>query len=187
MPATSAFTFHPVADAEVMPGVKVVRLKPHGDARGRFIETFRQEWFPGRPTMLQSNRSDSEPGVLRGLHYHLRQADYWYVPAGRILVALADLRAGSSARGAVSTFEIGDGHDLGVYIPPGVAHGYLALTRVTMTYLVDRYYDPNDELGVAWDDPDLALRWPLQGPPNLSGRDQKNPKVRDLDPSKLPP
>jgi dTDP-4-dehydrorhamnose 3,5-epimerase len=176
-----------VVTPEAMPGVRVVPLKAHVDARGRFTETYRQEWFPGRPAMVQGNRSDSEPNVLRGLHYHLRQADYWYVPAGRVLVALADLRASSPVRGAVTTFEIGEGHEVGVYIPPGVAHGYYALVRATMTYLVDRYYDTNDELGVAWDDPELAIPWPFDGQPLLSPRDQKNPRVADLDPTRLPP
>ena len=174
--------------ADAMPGVRIVQLKPHVDARGRFIETYRQEWFEGRPAMVQGNRSDSEPNVLRGLHYHLRQADYWYVPAGRVFVALADLRRSSPVRGCVATLEIGDGRDLGVYIPPGVAHGYYAIERSTMTYMVDRYYDTNDELGVAWDDPELAIAWPLiDKTPLLSPRDQKNPRVADLDPARLAP
>lgn len=176
-----------VVSAETMPGVRVIELKPHADARGRFIESYRQEWFPGRPAMVQNNRSDSVANVLRGLHYHLKQADYWYVPAGRVFVALADLRRGSPVRGSVATLEIGDGHDLGVYIPPGVAHGYYAIVPSTMTYMVDRYYDTNDELGVAWDDPELSIPWPFQGAPLLSPRDQKNPRVAGLDPTRLPP
>jgi dTDP-4-dehydrorhamnose 3,5-epimerase len=175
-----------VVDAEAMPGVRVVELKVHADARGRFIETYREAWFPRRPPMVQSNRSDSVQGVLRGLHYHRHQTDYWYVPDGRILVALADLRLSSPTRGAVSTFEIGEGHELGVLIPPGVAHGYYTLTKATMTYLVDRYYDTNDELGVAWDDPELGIKWPFQGKPLLSGRDEKNGRVAQLDPKLLP-
>jgi dTDP-4-dehydrorhamnose 3,5-epimerase len=174
---------------EAMPGVKVVTLQPHVDARGRFTETFRQEWFPGRPAMVQGNRSDSEANVLRGLHYHLKQADYWYVPFGRVFVALADLRKGSPVRGSICTFEIGgEGKELGVYIPPGVAHGYYAVVRATMTYMVDQYYDTNDELGVAWDDPELSIPWPLVAEaPLLSPRDQKNPRVAALDPTRLPP
>lgn len=180
-----------VVSATTIPGVIARPLLVHGDERGCFVETFRQEWFPGAPPMLQGNRSDSVAGVLRGLHFHRRQADYWYVPRGVILVALADLRLGSPTEGAVSVFRIGDGHPLGVYIPPGVAHGYLSLTDCTMTYLVDRTYDPTDELGVTWDDPDLAIDWPLGAAhglperPILSGRDQKNPKVSELDPAQL--
>ena len=77
-------------------GVLLVRLVGHGDDRGRFMETFRHEWFPGAPAMVQGNRSDSKRGTLRGLHYHLHQADYWFVPTGTILVALHDLRRSAS-------------------------------------------------------------------------------------------
>ena len=64
-------------EPEAIQGVRVVALKSHPDERGRFLETFRQEWFPGRPVMVQGNRSDSKEGVLRGLHFHRKQADYW--------------------------------------------------------------------------------------------------------------
>lgn len=163
----------------------VVKLAEHGDARGRFIETFRQEWFPGTPPMIQSNRSDSRRGVVRALHYHMRQADYWYAPRGRIFVAMADLRPSSPSRGKTLTLEIGEGAELGVYIPPGVAHGFQALSDATLTYLVDRYYDASDEHGVAWDDPDLGIRWPITEAV-LSDRDRANPRLADIPREALP-
>jgi dTDP-4-dehydrorhamnose 3,5-epimerase len=175
-----------VVEASAMPGLVVRELTVHGDGRGCFVESFRQEWFPGRPNMVQGNRSDSAEGVLRGLHFHHHQSDYWYVPRGQVLVALVDLRTGSPTEDSVATFTIGDGHPLGVYIPPGVAHGYYSLTDCTMTYMVDRYYDPQDERGVAWDDPWLGIAWP-SNTPTLSGRDQHNPCVADLDPSQRLP
>ncbi len=165
-------------------GVILVHLLPHGDERGRFIETYRQEWFPG-PPMLQGNRSDSKAGVLRGLHFHRYQADYWYVPNGRILVALHDLRRSSPTRGKSLAFEIGEGADIGVYIPPGVAHGFQAVTVATLTYLVDQYYDASDEHGLAWDDPDAAIPWTLADP-ILSDRDKQNPKLADIPQDDLP-
>lgn len=171
-------------DPSEIPGVSVRPLTIHQDERGCFVETYREEWFPGRPHMVQGNRADSVAHVLRGLHFHRHQADYWYVTAGRILVVLADLRVGSPTRGRTATLEIGDGAPLGVYIPPGVAHGYYALTACTMTYLVDQTYDPADELGVTWDDPDLAIAWPGREP-LLSPRDQQNPRVADLDEATL--
>ncbi len=170
-----------------MPGVGVMPLKAHADARGRFIETYRQEWFPGRPAMLQGNRSDSVAGVLRGLHFHRKQADYWYVPEGRVLAALADLRAGSPTEGAVAVLELGRGAEVGLYVPPGVAHGYYALEAATMTYLVDQYYDPSDELGVAWDDPELGVPWPFEGKPLLSPRDEQNPRLAAIPAAARPP
>ena len=73
-------------------GLKIARLTAFGDERGRFLETFRKDWFPERSwEIVQTNRSDSRAGVLRGLHYHFQQVDYWYVPRGRIRVGLADL------------------------------------------------------------------------------------------------
>lgn len=166
-------------------GVALVRLKIHADERGRFLETYREEWFPDRPPMVQQNRSDSKRGVIRGLHYHLHQADYWYAPAGRILVALHDLRRSSPSRGTSASFEIGGPDELGVYIPPGVAHGFQALTDATLSYLVDRTYDPADEHGLAWDDPDAAIPWPIADP-ILSGRDLDNPRSTDIPPDELP-
>jgi dTDP-4-dehydrorhamnose 3,5-epimerase len=155
-------------------GVVVVTPDVHEDARGRFVETYRQEWVPGSAPMIQANRADRSAGTLVGMHYHLHQADYWYVPVGRALVALHDLRAGSPTDGTTVTLEIGDHDHRGVYIPPGVAHGFCARTDLTITYLVDGYYDPADELGVAWDDPDMAIPWGIDEPV-LSGRDLTNP------------
>ena len=166
-------------------GVALVRLQVHGDERGRFIETFRQEWFPGRDPLVQGNRSDSQAATLRGLHYHLRQADYWYVPRGTLLVAMYDLRASSPTRGTSLAFEIGDDNQTGVYIPPGVAHGFQAVTDVTLTYLVDNYYDPDDENGLAYNDPNVKVDWP-HPEPILSGRDQQNPRLQDIPPDRIP-
>jgi dTDP-4-dehydrorhamnose 3,5-epimerase len=166
-------------------GVLLVRLQVHGDERGRFIETFRQEWLPDAPPMVQGNRSDSQAGALRGLHYHLHQADYWYVPKGTLLVALYDLREASATRGTSLGFEIGDDNQVGVYIPPGVAHGFQAVTDVTLTYLVDNYYDPDDENGLAWDDPNVKIDWP-HPEPILSDRDKVNPTLDQIPPERLP-
>ena len=126
-------------------------------------------------------------GCIVGLHYHLHQADYWYVPYGRCRVVLHDLRVDSPTEGKTLTVDVGSEpgtpasqHDhTGVYIPPGVAHGFAALTDMTITYLVDGYYNPADELGVAWDDPDVAADWGVSDPV-LSGRDQQNPRRADL-------
>lgn len=172
---------HPEID-----GVVVVRPTGHGDDRGRFAETYRRSWFPDGREMVQGNRSDKLAGSVVGLHYHLRQADYWYVPRGTIRVVLHDLRAGSPTGGVTMSFDMGDGagNECGVYIPPGVGHGFAALTDATLTYLVDQYYDPDDELGVAWDDPDIGADWGV-AEPILSGRDQRNPRRADLPPVML--
>jgi dTDP-4-dehydrorhamnose 3,5-epimerase len=167
-------------------GVVIVKPDVHGDNRGRFVETFRQEWLPdGAPTMVQGNRADRKQGALVGLHYHRFQADFWYVPTGRAMVALHDLRGSSPTDGVTLIVEIGEHDHRGVYIPPGVAHGFYALTDMTITYLVDHYYDPADELGVAWDDPALQIVWPTTDP-ELSQRDRTNP-LRSAIPADLRP
>lgn len=175
----------PNIEASTISGVTLVRLSGPADERGRFLETFRQEWFPDADPMVQANRSDSGRGVLRGLHYHVHQADYWYAPRGRLLVALHDLRRSSPTRGTSLHFEIGDGLDIGVYIPRGVAHGFQAVTDVTLTYLVDRYYNPDDENGLAWDDPDAGIPWPIANP-ILSERDKANPKLTEIPTDRVP-
>lgn len=162
-------------------GVVVVTPDVHGDERGRFVETYRREWFPDGREMVQGNRSDKQAGALVGLHFHRHQADYWYVPKGRARVVLHDLRIGSPTDGRTLVLEIGEHDDRGVYIPPGVAHGFAALTDLTITYLVDRYYDPADELGIAWDDPELGVDWGVGPQPILSARDRSNPRRADAD------
>ncbi|GAC1593300.1 MAG: dTDP-4-dehydrorhamnose 3,5-epimerase [Acidimicrobiales bacterium] len=166
--------------SEVIDGVVIVTPGVHGDERGVFVETYRRSWFPLGREMVQGNRSDKQGGAVVGLHFHLHQADYWYVPTGRARVALHDLRVGSPTEGATLVTDIGDHDHRGVFIPPGLAHGFAALTDLTMTYLVDQYYNPADELGVAWDDPDIGADWGLTGPPVLSMRDQNNPSRASL-------
>jgi dTDP-4-dehydrorhamnose 3,5-epimerase len=175
-----------IEPSPLISGVLLVHLTEWPDDRGRFIETYRQEWFGDAPPMVQANRSDSHRGVVRALHYHLHQADYWYAPKGRIFVAMHDLRRSSATNGASQTFEIGDGADIGVYIPPGVAHGFQAVTDATLTYLVDQYYNAEDENGLAWDDPDAGIPWPIPDA-IVSERDRTNPKRADIPPDKLPP
>ncbi|MBV7329011.1 dTDP-4-dehydrorhamnose 3,5-epimerase [Chloroflexi bacterium TSY] len=160
--------------------MKYVKLQPFGDDRGRFMETFRKEWFPERSwDIIQTNRSDSTKGVLRGLHYHHKQVDYWTVIRGTLRVGLADLRKDSNTYQAVETIDVGDDNLMGVFIPIGVAHGFLGLTDATLMYIVDNYYDGDDEFGVAWNDPDLAIDWGIDNP-ILSGRDQKNPYLKEI-------
>jgi dTDP-4-dehydrorhamnose 3,5-epimerase len=168
-----------VAESGQIPGVWTIRLQAFQDARGRFMETWRSSWLPSSAPMVQGNRSDSRPGVLRGLHYHRRQADLWFVQAGRVTTVLLDTRAGSPAEGRHLCLQQGGGEDVAVYIPEGVAHGFYAHDEVVMTYLVTNEYDGGDELGVAWDDPALRIPWPDPAP-ILSERDQRNPRLADV-------
>jgi dTDP-4-dehydrorhamnose 3,5-epimerase len=123
--------------------------------------------------------------VLRGLHLHRRQLDYWVVASGRALVALVDVRPAIEGRGSavVETRELAA--DDSVIIPVGVAHGFLALAALELVYLVTNEFDGSDELGFAWDDPAVGVPWPRvpatpDGRPILSDRDRSNPALAEL-------
>lgn len=148
-------------------GVVVTPVARHEDPRGFFSEIARFDGY------RQANHSHSRRGVLRGLHYHLNQADLWYVLRGTAQVALADLRGDDPV---VDTLTVGESSSCTIYIPPRVAHGFLALTDVDLVYLVSQEYDASDEHGVAWDDPVLAIPWALPDP-ILSERDRANPRL----------
>jgi dTDP-4-dehydrorhamnose 3,5-epimerase len=150
-----------------IPGVMLVRPEVHGDDRGFFVETMREDVLGVR--FVQANHSHSRAGVLRGLHFHARQADAWYVVRGRARVGLADLRT-RSTRPAAAAIELSDQDPATLYIPPGVAHGFVALTDLDLVYLVTEYFDGADEHGVAWNDPTLAVPWRIEDP-TLSERD----------------
>jgi dTDP-4-dehydrorhamnose 3,5-epimerase len=161
-------------------GVRLVRLVAHADERGSLTETYRREWLPRGREVVQANLSVSRPGVLRGLHWHRRQADYWCVLSGTAYVALVDLREGSPTR--LARFERrvdAERERFGLAIPPGVAHGFHAETEVLLLYLVDSYYSGQDEHGLAWDDPELDIAWPSRSP-ILSERDRSNPSLTQV-------
>ncbi len=179
-------------------GVRYGSIVRHEDARGSFRELWRASTFPAltadetgapegvEPRFVQTNLSTSAAGVLRGLHYHRRQLDYWVVASGRALVALVDVRPlmdGSGERAAVETRELAA--DDWIVIPAGVAHGFLALEPLELLYLVTNEFDNSDELGFAWDDPAVGVPWPRieatsDGRPILSDRDQSNPSLAEL-------
>ncbi|HEX9122262.1 MAG TPA: dTDP-4-dehydrorhamnose 3,5-epimerase family protein [Actinomycetota bacterium] len=160
-------------------GVHLVHLDPHEDPRGSLTEVFRRSWLPEASEVVQINLSRSRAGVLRGLHFHREQADYWCVLSGRAVVGLFDLREDSPTHRRKAEILIDTEQErLGLYIPPGVAHGFFAETDMTLAYLVDRYFTGQDEFGLAWDDPDVGLTWP-SGEPLLSDRDRSNPSLEE--------
>src|SRR6266571_2677395 len=161
-----------------IPGVIVRDPAPHSDERGSFVETFRQSWLPSvAPPMIQSNLSRSRAGVLRGMHFHLRQSDWWVVLEGSAMVVLFDLR-GFLGPGWQKIAVTASAGLTGIYIPPGVAHGFLARSDMTLQYLVDADYDGSDELGFAWDDPEAAIGWSTSDPV-LSDRDRASPALAE--------
>jgi dTDP-4-dehydrorhamnose 3,5-epimerase len=176
-----------VEPSSLIEGVYLVRFQKFGDTRGYFYESFRRSWIPGVRDMIQGNTSFSRAGVLRGMHYHLKQADFWSVPVGRVRAALYDFRPSSPTKGAAQVVDMGgEDNNVGLYIPRGVAHGFCALADSFMTYLVDEYYDNTDELGIRWDDPAMGIDWRLSMPAVVSERDAKNPAIAAI-PAELRP
>jgi dTDP-4-dehydrorhamnose 3,5-epimerase len=153
-------------------GVRLLSPRRHLDDRGWFMEILRENDMAAR--FVQANHSHSQAGVLRGLHYHRRQADAWYVVGGRAQVGLADLRR--TRQPIVTTVELSAEDPAVLFLPPGVAHGFLALTDVDLLYWVTEYYDDTDEFGVAWNDPSLAVPWKTVDP-ILSKRDADTPPL----------
>jgi dTDP-4-dehydrorhamnose 3,5-epimerase len=151
------------------------------DARGSFGELWRATSTAafGAGSLVQANLSRSNAGVVRGLHFHMRQKDLWVVLEGRAHVCLVDLRerlAGSAvpSKSVAEVFGPGDA----LLIPEGVAHGFWALEPVSLLYLVTNEYDGTDEHGFAWDDPEAVAEWP-PGKPTLSARDAAAPSLAE--------
>lgn len=153
-----------IADVVVRP------LAPHADARGVFTELYRDEWRLG-PRPVQWNAVTSAPNVLRGFHCHVRHADVVTVVAGAMALGLRDLRPTSPTEGAAELLEI-EARSVAVAVPPGVAHGFYFPEESVHVYAVSETFDPEDELGCRWDDPEIGLAWPCTAP-LLSERDQR--------------
>jgi dTDP-4-dehydrorhamnose 3,5-epimerase len=169
-------------------GVWVQEHQTFADRRGFFREAFRLEDLETalgqRLAFVQMNHSRSWRGALRGMH-----AEDWeklvYVANGEVFVALADIRPSSPSFAQIETFSISSERSLSVFIPRGVAHGYCVLSDVAdYVYQVTAYYAPSDKPSVAWDDPDLAIPWPIESP-ILSEPDQHNPTLRELFPGRF--
>jgi dTDP-4-dehydrorhamnose 3,5-epimerase len=169
-------------------GVTQIMFNPHCDQRGALTELFRTDWMDtsSHNAAQQVNLSTSRAHVLRGLHFHYHQADFWIPIEGEVVAGLADLRRGSPTEGVSTCIRLSAQHRSGLYIPPGVAHGYYAVQDMALLYLVDRLYTGKDEQGVAWDDENLAVDWNLKERPILSTRDENNPSYKDLLADALP-
>jgi len=154
-------------------GVELVTIQPAADRRGRFTEIYRATDAPGG--FVQANHSRSRAGVVRGLHYHRAQSDLWYVVRGSARVGLVDLRDRTDPP-ISETVDLSEHEPSTLYVPPGVAHGFAALTEVDLIYWVTALYDASDEFGIAWDDPAIGIDWGVEDPV-VSERDATNPKL----------
>ena len=160
------------------PEVLLLRPKVFGDARGFFFESYNRKAFAElgiAAEFVQDNHSRSTKGVLRGLHYQISQPQgkLVRVAVGEVFDVAVDLRRGSPHFGRVATFSLSaESHDM-AWIPPGFAHGFLVLSEhAEFLYKTTDYYAPEYERCLQWNDPALAIAWPLQGDPLLSAKDQ---------------
>lgn len=162
-----------------IPDVLLIEPKVFGDERGFFMESFNQRAFQAMTGLqldfVQDNHSRSARGVLRGLHYQLRQPQGKLVRVvrGRVFDVAVDLRRASPHCGRWVGMELSEDNKRQLWVPPGFAHGFLVLSdEAEFLYKTTDYYAPGDEHALAWDDPDLAIDWPLQGRvPQLSAKD----------------
>jgi dTDP-4-dehydrorhamnose 3,5-epimerase len=159
-------------------GLLLIELVVHEDYRGFFVERFQVERFRenGLPTeFLQDNHSRSKPGVLRGLHYQHTppQGKLVGVVRGRIWDVAVDIRVDSPTFGRSFGIELSDLNGRLLWMPPGFAHGFCVLgdDSADVFYRADALYGPNGEGGIAWDDPELAVPWPISNP-IVSDRDR---------------
>lgn len=167
-----------VVDTTLPAGVVVRPLESHVDDRGTFTELYRQEWATG-VSPIQWNAVRSDGGVLRGVHVHMRHDDYLTVPYGRAAIGLRDLRRGSPTEGVSALVGLGGEDRAALVIPHGVAHGFYFSEPSLHVYAVTEYWDPSDELGCHWADPELKIPWPVTSA-RVSERDAASQSLRDL-------
>lgn len=159
-------------------GVRIEKLETHVDDRGELTEIFRRSWHPALE-IIQWNAVASRSDALRGVHVHSVHDDYLVLLQGRLLLGLHDLRSDSSTSRCSALVELAPEAAQVAYVPRGVAHGFYFPEPSYHVYGVTHYWDPADELGCRWDDPELAIPWP-QIAPALSARDAALPSLGAL-------
>ncbi len=174
-----------------LPGVLLIQPRVFGDARGFFMETYRQNALAAagiRETFVQDNHSRSARGVLRGLHYQLRhpQAKLCRVAEGEVLDIAVDIRAGSPNFGKWASVLLSGENHAQLYIPTGFAHGFVVRSETAdFLYKCSDYFDASDDRGVLWNDPDLGIDWGTPSP-IISDKDQRYLPLAQIAPDQLP-
>lgn len=178
-----------------LPGVVVIEPNVYGDKRGFFLETYRQDVLQQagiNVTFVQDNHSRSSQGVLRGLHYQLTQTQgkLVRVTSGSVFDVAVDVRDGSPTFGQWYGAQLDEENMRMMYVPPGYAHGFVVLSQsADFLYKCTDYYHPESEQGIAWNDPDIGIDWPianLSSEISLSEKDKDNVLLKNQAHDKLP-
>ena len=177
----SNFTFTETKIKDVF----IIDVKTFGDARGYFMETYQKTAFDEAGlcyTFVQDNQSSSRRGVLRGLHYQKNhpQAKLVRVLQGEVFDVAVDLRKGSETYGQWVGVLLSCENHRQLMIPRGFAHGFVVVSETAeFAYKCDDFYHPEDEGGIAWDDPEIAVAWPEVGALILSEKDKLHPTLAE--------
>ncbi len=171
-----------------LPEVRIIEPRVFGDARGFFLESWNQRVFDeaiGQSVhFVQDNHSRSAQGVLRGMHYQLTQPQgkLVRVVSGRVFDVAVDMRRDSPRLGQWTGVELSADNHRMLWIPPGFAHGFLVMSEsADFLYKATAYYAPQDEHTLAWDDPGVAIDWPLEAgrAPQVSAKDRAGARLAD--------
>lgn len=175
-----------------LPGVCILEPDVYHDERGYFLESFNQRKLAAlgiEREWVQDNHAFSVQGTLRGLHYQLRrpQAKICRATSGAVLDVAVDIRRGSPHFGRWTSVLLSGENHLQVFIPEGFAHGYVVLSETAdFLYKCSDFYVPDDNCGVAWNDPEIGVDWAFDGAPILSAKDRQTRPLAEIDPEMLP-
>jgi dTDP-4-dehydrorhamnose 3,5-epimerase len=174
-----------------LPDVFLIEPDVFKDARGFFMETYHQKKYTEagiNQMFVQDNYSHSKYGILRGLHYQLKNAQgkLVFVITGEIFDVVVDIRLGSPKFGQWFGTQLSAENKRQIFVPEGSAHGFIVLSKTAdVIYKCTDFYAPGDEYGIFWADPTIGIDWPVKNP-ILSDKDSKNPKLRDIPEELLP-
>lgn len=166
-----------------LPGVLIVEPNVFGDQRGFFVESYQKQRYQEvgiGPDFVQDNQSRSSKGVLRGLHFQVKhpQGKLVRVSRGAVYDVALDINPDSPTCGQFVAVELTEENQKQLWIPAGYAHGFCVMSDVAdFQYKCTDYYAPGDEGGILWNDPEIAIPWPVESSPILSEKDEKYPTL----------
>jgi dTDP-4-dehydrorhamnose 3,5-epimerase len=161
-------------------GVKLIDLKAHPDTRGSYTEMYHDDWSDAPKHLPQWSVVHSRTGAIRGMRIHLEHSDYVCLCQGQALYVTKDLRQDSPTFGEVEYYELSSDKLQIIITPPGVAHGFYFRTDAIFVVGITHPYDPADELGFYYADPEANIAWPKDAPHIVSDRDAASPSLKEV-------